>query len=93
MKINNISIIISAMLLVSLVACVSIPMTAELSENDTVMEHTEGIPVSADGDRMNILVTGSDRTSGLTDVIMLVSINRRDKTVAVMQIPRDTYAA
>ena len=93
MKINKISIIISAMLLVSLVACVSIPMTAELSENDTVMEHTEGIPVSADGDRMNILVTGSDRTSGLTDVIMLVSINRRDKTVAVMQIPRDTYAA
>ena len=40
---------------------------------------------------MNVLVMGSDRTTGLTDVMMLVRMNS-DGRLAVMQIPRDTYA-
>ena len=92
MKRNKILIIISTMLLVSLVACVSIPMTAKRTGRDADTD-TAGVPVSVGDDRMNILITGSDRTSGLTDVIMLLSVSRRDETVSVMQIPRDTYAA
>ena len=39
-----------------------------------------------------MLVLGEDRVSGSTDVMMLVSFNREDGRVCVMQIPRDTYA-
>lgn len=39
-----------------------------------------------------MLVLGEDRVSGSTDVMMLVSFNREDGRICVMQIPRDTYA-
>ncbi len=39
-----------------------------------------------------VLVAAKDRTSGLCDVMMLVSLNRETGDVAVLQIPRDTYA-
>ena len=39
-----------------------------------------------------ILVMGKDKASGLSDVIMLVSFDKDQKSAAVMQIPRDTYA-
>jgi LCP family protein required for cell wall assembly len=39
-----------------------------------------------------VLVAGSDATSGLCDVLMLVSIDRVSHEVFVLQIPRDTYA-
>lgn len=43
-------------------------------------------------DTFRILVAGSDATSGLCDVLMLVSIDRSTGEVFVLQIPRDTYA-
>lgn len=42
--------------------------------------------------RFNVLVMGKDKTSGLCDMIMLVSYNMTSKKVGVVQIPRDTYA-
>ena len=38
-----------------------------------------------------LLVAGKDRASGLYDVMMLVSLNRDDNSIFVLQIPRDTY--
>lgn len=46
----------------------------------------------AERDAFRILVAGSDATSGLCDVLMLVSIDRTTNEVFVLQIPRDTYA-
>lgn len=40
-----------------------------------------------------VLVSGVDRTSGLSDVLMLVCIDREMDEAWVMQLPRDTYAA
>lgn len=42
-------------------------------------------------DHFRLLVAGKDRASGLYDVIMLISLNRADNSVCVLQIPRDTY--
>ena len=39
-----------------------------------------------------ILLLGCDRASGLTDSILLVSINEDEKCTSILQIPRDTYA-
>ena len=39
-----------------------------------------------------LLVTGTDRVSALTDVIMLVSFDPKEQRICVLQIPRDTYA-
>ena len=43
--------------------------------------------------RMNLLLMGKDRTSGLFDVMMLLSVHEADGSACVLQIPRDTYAA
>lgn len=42
--------------------------------------------------RTNFLVMGKDETSGLYDMIMLVSYNATRSEIGVVQIPRDTYA-
>ncbi len=42
---------------------------------------------------LRILVAGCDRSSGLTDVLMLVNFDREKHTCTVLQLPRDTYAA
>lgn len=39
-----------------------------------------------------VLVAGTDRTSGLADVLMLVSFDRDTGEVWILHIPRDTYA-
>ena len=39
-----------------------------------------------------ILLLGCDRTSGLSDSILVVSINEDEKCASILQIPRDTYA-
>ena len=45
-----------------------------------------------DDSRFNVLVMGKDNTSGLCDMIMIVSYNMTSKNVGIVQIPRDTYA-
>ena len=41
--------------------------------------------------RYNFLVLGCDRAQWLSDVIMVVTYDVAEKSVAIMQIPRDTY--
>ena len=41
---------------------------------------------------VRILLLGCDRASGLTDSILLISINEDEKRTSILQIPRDTYA-
>lgn len=48
--------------------------------------------VQKEDDIFSLMVVGKDRVSSLADVIMLVSFNRTDDTICVLQIPRDTYA-
>ena len=43
-------------------------------------------------ERGNFLLMGKDRASGLTDVMMLVSLDAQSSRLSVLQIPRDTYA-
>ena len=43
--------------------------------------------------KMNVLIAGCDRTSGLFDVMMLLSVDEASGRVCVLQIPRDTYAS
>ena len=49
-------------------------------------------PASVSKSRYTYLVLGKDRVSGLTDVMMLVSIDTAGKRAGIVQIPRDTYA-
>lgn len=42
------------------------------------------------GDRINVLLMGVDKSTLLSDTIMLVSIDTKDKKVAIMSILRDT---
>jgi LCP family protein required for cell wall assembly len=44
-------------------------------------------------ERINVLVLGKDRVAGLTDVMMLASLDTKNHTLQLLQIPRDTYAA
>lgn len=43
-------------------------------------------------ERRNFLLLGRDRASGLTDVMMLVSLDTEGGQLNVLQIPRDTYS-
>ncbi len=40
----------------------------------------------------NILFMGTDRTSALCDVMMLINVNTRNDRITIAQLPRDTYA-
>ena len=76
---------LAAALLVSMILG-SLPKKAE---DRSLPEVTETI---GGGNYFRFLVAGSDATSGLCDVLMLVSIDRASHEVFVLQIPRDTYA-
>lgn len=91
MKKNSIITVITVVFitLVMIVACVTIPLTSRGGEEESVSEDS---PVSLSADRTNILVGGCDRTSGLTDVIIILSIDEKSGAASLMQIPRDTYA-
>jgi len=43
-------------------------------------------------ERLNLLLLGEDEAAGLTDVIMIVSLDKQKDEAFVLQIPRDTYA-
>lgn len=46
-----------------------------------------------EGQRITLLIGGTDRASGLTDVLMLLTVRTDTGRACVLQIPRDTYAA
>ena len=47
--------------------------------------------VVRDKEKVNFLIMGRDKDAWNTDVMMLVNFNYREGTVAVLQMPRDTY--
>lgn len=52
----------------------------------------DGMDISVRRDEYHFLVLGEDRSGKLTDVILLVALNTKRRSAAVIQIPRDTYA-
>ena len=62
--------------------------------NVSVMDNDSVTDASGESDsRLNVLVMGKDNTSGLCDMIMLVSYDTSSNSACVLQIPRDTYAS
>ena len=56
-------------------------------------EESDNVATIADGEgRVNVLVLGRDRAAGLTDVMILASLDTEHHTLGLVQIPRDTYA-
>lgn len=51
------------------------------------------VPTGGENGRLNILVVGKDKAAGLTDVMMLASLDTKAQQLSLLQIPRDTYAA
>ena len=47
---------------------------------------------TGEGRVTRFLILGSDRASGLSDSILLVSLNEGTREARILQIPRDTYA-
>ena len=59
----------------------------------THKDNTEGYQtVSTEQSAFNFLVMGVDNSESLADVIMLVSLDTKNGTMTIAQIPRDTYA-
>ena len=59
--------------------------------NESVEQQMEDVVNSPTEDVSYFLVTGTDLSGDLTDIIMVVCFNIKDKTVNILQIPRDTY--
>ena len=57
---------------------------SEASEEDAFLSREKGY--------FRILVAGTDRVSGLSDVLMLLSLNLDTDEAYILQLPRDTYA-
>lgn len=59
---------------------------------DTMKNNENDSSVAVNKDEMfNFLLIGKDAAADNTDVMMLISYNVKEKDIAVMQIPRDTY--
>ena len=91
-KIKKIVIAASAIALTAIIA-MSVVIYGYSSQNRTVYETLDNGETENDARSENILFLGTDAQAGLTDVIMLINIDRAQGRMTVMQIPRDTYAA
>lgn len=92
-KRNKIIIIVTVCLLLFSVTAGALAAVLPRQEKEKTSTETESVSATVKEGRFNILLAGTDRASGLTDVIMLVSIDRDTSSASVLQIPRDTYAA
>lgn len=54
---------------------------------------SNGAPIVKGAGTMNMLICGLDEGETLTDIIMVAQVDLDNKTVKVLQIPRDTYIA
>ena len=57
------------------------------------LEDNVATAARAQNGRIQILVMGKDRAAGLTDVLMVASLDTKQNTLHLLQIPRDTYAS
>ena len=80
-----VSLIVSLALLLSACASVGTTTVEEWLEPGVVTDPPKGY--------FRVLVAGVDRTSGLADVWMLITLNRDTEEAWILQIPRDTYVA
>ena len=88
-KTNRVALsLIIAVLALSVVATLAFTQNTQAARGNIQAEAADTV---SEG-RYTYLVLGKDRASGLTDVIMLVSVDTEKSTAAVVQIPRDTYA-
>lgn len=86
-KYRLIPIIFTALLCLTLVSVRAFPITASPDRADSFSDNTKK------GERITLLIGGTDRTSGLTDALMLLTVDTAENSACVLQIPRDTYAA
>ncbi|MBR7033603.1 MAG: LCP family protein [Clostridia bacterium] len=66
----------------------------EVPFNPTVTDaegKTHEVSFEPKGDSYNFLVLGRDRMAFLTDVMMIINVDTANNSMAVMQLPRDTY--
>ena len=73
-----------AMRITALVLCLLAPVL--LVQSGTYKNDKTEIP-----ETLNVLVLGKDDSSSLADVVMLVNLNVTEKSLSILQIPRDTY--
>ena len=66
-------------------------MLSRVGENHSVLTE-EDVFLSEEKGYFRVLVAGTDRVSGLSDVLMLVSLNLDTDEAWILQLPRDTYA-
>ncbi|MBQ2732728.1 MAG: LCP family protein [Clostridia bacterium] len=52
---------------------------------------TPGVVLTRNKKTFNFLVMGLDKKNANTDVIMIVNLDTENKTVSIVQLPRDTY--
>ena len=77
---------IACLLLLSCLCMLSCAPVSVMA-NGTAEKETEHDRVT------RFLLMGCDRSTGLTDSILLVTVNATQNTASILQIPRDTYAA
>ena len=63
-----------------------VPVHAREAEAMTFSEEEQNERIT------RFLLLGCDRSTKLTDSILLVTVNETEKTASILQIPRDTYA-
>ncbi len=62
-----------------------------LSGEETADPQNDPDKYIRDSESINFLVMGRDKVAWNTDVMMIVNFNYRDGSIALLQIPRDTY--
>lgn len=84
--------IYTVLLLVALLALFAVALTVAVGKSGTPEEAPDESAIKLVDDPYCLLVTGRDRVSALTDVIMLACFDPAAERICVLQIPRDTYA-
>lgn len=84
--------IYTVLLLVALLALFTVALTVAVGKSGTPEEAPDESAIKLADDPYCLLVTGRDRVSALTDVIMLACFDPAAERICVLQIPRDTYA-
>ena len=84
--------IYTVLLLVALLALFAVALTVAVGKSGTPKEAPDESAIKLADDPYCLLVTGRDRVSALTDVIMLACFDPAAERICVLQIPRDTYA-
>ena len=84
--------IYTVLLLVALLALFAVALTVAVGKSGTPEEAPDESAIKLADDPYCLLVTGKDRVSALTDVIILACFDPAAERICVLQIPRDTYA-